>query len=528
MGKQIFYGDDARNRILKGMEILEQAVKSTYGPKAGNAIIGNGYNPTITHDGVTVAEAVQFTPKTAEELGYAEGVELIRSASQNLNQLAGDGTTTVTILTYEIFKAANRLIAAGSNAQTLRKELEDAAEEVIVLLADLAEEIDVDSKRDRVQEIATISAGDPEIGSLIAKVMREVGRDGLVSVETTQSADTDYSIVKGFEISQGYFSPFFVTDSKRDQAIMTNADILITDRKISDIMAILPFMQKMTQANRKDLVIIADDVSGDALATFILNNRQQSFNTIIIKAPEFGERRAAILQDIAILTGGRFISEASGESFDTLELDVLGSARRVRAGKNETAIIDGRGEPEAVQKRISEIDNQVEGAKGYAQDLLKKRSAALSGKVAVIHVGGETETAIDEKRFRVDDAVAAAKAALDEGIVPGGGVTLVNIARRMTIDSDGARILRQAFERPFLVLMENSGINGDSLIQSVRDNPGQGYDVSNPDGRIDIKKSGIIDPVRVTREAIQNAVSIAATAATMGPLIVDDLPDESN
>jgi chaperonin GroEL len=528
MGKQIFYGDDARNRILKGMEILETAVRSTYGPKAGNAIIGNGYNPTITHDGVTVAEAVQFTPKTAEELGFAEGVELIRSAAQNLNHLAGDGTTTVTILTYEIFKAANRLIAAGSNPQTLRKELEDAAEEVVVLLADLAEEIDVDSKRDRIQEIATISAGDPEIGKLISKVMREIGPDGVVSVETTQSSETSHSIVKGFEISQGYISPFFITDPKRDEAILQNPDILITDKRIANIMDILPFMQKMTQANRKDLVIIADDVAGDALSTFILNNRQQSFNTIIIKAPEFGERRSAILEDIAILTGGRFISDASGETFDKLELDVLGRARRVRSGRNVTAIIDGRGDAQAVQDRISEINNQLEGATGYAEILFKKRAASLSGKVAVIHVGGNTETAIDEKKYRVDDAVAAAKAALDEGIVPGGGVTLVNLAAQLKGDSDGVRIIRQAFYRPFLILMENAGQNGDSLFGEVFKNTGMGYNVDDPTKLIDVKKSGVIDPVRVTREAIQNAVSIAATAATMGPLIVDDLPDESN
>lgn len=528
MGKQIFYGDDARNRILKGMEILETAVRSTYGPKAGNAIIANGYNPTITHDGVTVAEAVQFTPKTAEELGYAEGVELIRSAAQNLNQLAGDGTTTVTILTHAIFKAANRLIAAGSNPQTLRKELDTAAEEAIALLADLAEEIDVNSKRDRIKEIATISAGDPEIGTLIAKVMREIGPDGVVSVETTQSAETTHSIVKGFEISQGYISPFFITDAKTRQAILQNPDILITDKRISNTMEILPLMQKMTQANRKDLVIIADEVSGDALSTFILNNRQQSFNTIIIKAPEFGDRRAAILEDIAILTGGRFISEASGETFDKLELDVLGRARRVRSGQNETAIIGGRGIEEDVNTRISAIKEQLEEATGYNQTILQKRAAALSGKVAVIHVGGQTETEIDEKKYRVDDAVAAAKAALDEGIVPGGGITLVNLAAKMVGDTDGMKILRQAFYRPFLILMENAGQNGDALFNDVYKNTGMGYNVNDPTELIDVKANGIIDPVRVTREAIQNAVSIAATAATMGPLIVDDLSDESN
>lgn len=528
MGKQIFYGDDARNRILKGMEILETAVKSTYGPKAGNAIIGTGYQPTITHDGVTVAEAVQFTPKTVEELGYAEGVELIRSAAQNLNQLAGDGTTTVTILTHAIFKAANRLIAAGSNPQTLRKELEAAVEEVVVLLADMAEEIDVDSKRDRVQEIATISAGDPEIGKLVSKVMREVGKDGVVSVETTQAGETTHSIVKGFNISQGYISPFFITEPKTGRAIMTNPDILITDKRITNIMDILPFMQKMTKANRKDLVIIADEVSGDALSTFILNNRQNSFNTIIIKAPEFGERRAAVLEDIAILTGGRYVSEASGEGFDKLELDVLGRARRVRSSQNETAIIDGRGDAEAVKARISDINNQLEDATGYAQTLLQRRAAALSGKVAVIHVGGQTETEVDEKKYRVDDAVAAAKAALDEGIVPGGGITLVNLAAKLVGDTDGMKILRQAFYRPFLILMENAGQNGDALFSDVYKATGMGYNVNDPSELIDVKKSGVIDPVRVTREAIQNAVSIAATAATMGPLIVDDLPDESN
>lgn len=528
MGKQIFYGDDARNRILKGMEILKTAVAATYGPKASNAIIGTGYQPTITHDGVTVAEAVQFTPKTAEELGYAEGIELIRSAAQNLNQIAGDGTTTVTILTYEILKAANRLIAAGSNPQTLKKELENAAEEVVVLLADLAEEIDVKAKRDRVKEIATISAGDPEMGDLIAKVMREIGPDGVVSVETTQSADTSYSIVKGFEINKGYMSPFFITDQKSGQAILDNPDILITDKRITNVMEILPFLKKMSDANRKDLVIIADDVSGDALSTFILNNRQQSFNTIIIKAPEWGERRQAILEDIAILTGGRYVSEASGETFDKIELDVLGRARRVRSGQNETAIIGGRGSEEMVQARISDINNQLEEANEYNQPVLQKRAAALSGKVAVIHVGGRTETEIGEKKYRVDDAVAATKAALDEGIVPGGGVTLVNLSTQIKGDTDGEKILREALRRPFVILMENAGLSGEEHLGYVSKNPGMGLDVNHPEEYIDVKKSGVIDPVRVTREAIQNAVSIAATAATMGPLIVDDLPDESN
>ena len=528
MAKKVFYDDDARNRVLGGAKSLYDAVKVTYGPKGRNVVIAKGFGgPTVTHDGVTVAEGIELPENDDETLGYKVGADLIKQAAKNLNKQAGDGTTTVTVLTYSILKEANRLIAAGHNPMELRKGIEQAGAEIVKELNQLAEPIE--GKSDRVAEVATISAGDAEIGKLIAGVIEKVGKDGVVTVEAGQGLELEAEVVEGFSLDKGWVSPFFVTDAGRQEAVYEKPAILITDKKISSVQEFLPMLEKLAQSGKKDVVLIADEVEGEALSILVLNKLKGVFNTVAVKAPSFGDRRKDVLRDIAVLTGATVISEDHGLTFENAGLEVLGSARKVIVGKDETTIIEGAGKPSGVKERIAEIKSLSENASSeYEKEQFDKRAAALSGKVAVIKVGGATETEIDEKKFRVDDAVAATKAALAEGIVAGGGVTLVNLAGNLKVSgadslSVGRQILKDALKQPFLQIMKNAGLNADALLAQVESGkPGFGVNVMKPeDGLIDVKKAGVIDPARVTKEAVQNAVSIASTAATMGALVVD-------
>lgn len=528
MAKKVFYDDDARQRVMGGAKALYDAVKVTYGPKGRNVVIAKGYGgPTVTHDGVTVAESVDLPENDDETLGYKVGAELIKQAASKLNKVAGDGTTTVTVLTYNILKEANRLIAAGHNPQELRKGIEAAGAEVVKQLDNLSESIE--GKSDRVAEVATISAGDAQIGKLIADVIEKVGKDGVVTVEAGQGLDLEAEVVEGFSLDRGWVSAFFVTDTNRQEAVYDKPAILITDKKISSVQEFLPMLEKLAQAGKKDVVLIADEVDGEALSILVLNKLKGVFNTVAVKAPAFGDRRKEILEDIATLTGATVISEDRGMTFDNVELDVLGSARKVIVGKDETTIIEGAGRAADVKARITQIVAQADNANSeYDKEQYEKRAAALSGKVAVIKVGGATETEIDEKKFRVDDAVAATKAALAEGIVAGGGVTLVNLAATITADGSdsinaGRQILKDALKQPFLQITENAGLNSAALLAQVEaGKPGFGVNVMTPEkGLVDVKKTGVIDPVKVTKEAVQNAVSIASTAATMGALVVE-------
>lgn len=528
MAKKVFYDDDARNRVLGGAKSLYDAVKVTYGPKGRNVVIAKGFGgPTVTHDGVTVAEGIELPENDDETLGYKVGADLIKQAAKNLNKQAGDGTTTVTVLTYSILKEANRLIAAGHNPMELRRGIEQAGAEIVKELNKLAEPIE--GKSDRVAEVATISAGDAEIGKLIAGVIEKVGKDGVVTVEAGQGLELEAEVVEGFSLDKGWVSPFFVTDAGRQEAVYEKPAILITDKKISSVQEFLPMLEKLAQSGKKDVVLIADEVEGEALSILVLNKLKGVFNTVAVKAPSFGDRRKDVLRDIAVLTGATVISEDHGLTFENAGLEVLGSARKVIVGKDETTIIEGAGKPSGVKERIAEIKSLSENASSeYEKEQFDKRAAALSGKVAVIKVGGATETEIDEKKFRVDDAVAATKAALAEGIVAGGGVTLVNLAGNLKVSgadslSVGRQILKDALKQPFLQIMRNAGLNADALLAQVESGkPGFGVNVMKPeDGLIDVKKAGVIDPARVTKEAVQNAVSIASTAATMGALVVD-------
>ncbi len=529
MSKKVFYDDDARRRVLAGAEILYNAVKTTLGPKGRNVVISKSFgSPTVTHDGVTVAKGVEIADVDDETLGYKVGAELIKQAASKMNDMAGDGTTTVTVLTYHILSEANKLIAAGHNPMLLRKGLEQASQDVITKLATMSE--DIKSNKQRVAEVATISAGDSEVGNLIADVIDKVGKDGVVTVEEGQSLTLESEVVEGFTMDRGFVSPYMVTDASRMEAVYDKPAVVITDKKITSIQEFLPLLEKLAQAGKKDLVLIAEDVEGEALATLVLNRLKGVFNTVAIKAPAFGDRRSDILQDIAVLTGGTVISEDRGFTFDNAELDMIGSARKIIVDKDNSTIIEGGGSANSVKQRIAQINEQIKQATSeYDKENLEKRRAALQGKVAVIKVGGATETEIEEKKFRVDDAVHAVKAALDEGIVPGGGVTLVNLSAFVTTATSddgsvaaGKTILKSALEQPFRILMSNAGINPDAWLPKVIDaKMGQGVNVNDPSKLVDLKKAGIVDPTRVTKEAIQNAVSIAATASTMGALVTD-------
>lgn len=528
MAKKVFYDEDARARVLGGAKALYDAVKVTYGPKGNNVVLAKGYgSPTVTHDGVTVAEGVELPEDDDDTLGYKVGADLIKQAASKLNKVAGDGTTTVTVLTYNILKEANRLVAAGHNPQELRKGIESAGIEVVAELDKLSESIQ--GKTERVAEVATISAGDSQIGNLIADVMEKVHQEGVITVEAGQSLEMESEVVEGFSLDKGWASPFFVTDTGRQEAVYEKPAIIITDKKVSSAQDLLPLIEKLAQAGKKDIVLVADEVDGEALSILVLNKLKGVLNTVVVKAPSFGDRRKEIMSDMAVLTGAQVVSEDQGMTFENVGLEVVGTARKVIVGKDETTIIEGAGKVADVKSRITQIVAQADNASSeYDKEQFEKRAAALSGKVAVIKVGGATETEIDEKKFRVDDAVAATKAALSEGIVAGGGVTLVNLAEKIKADgadsiSAGRLILKKALKQPFLQITANAGLNAEALLAQVESaKPGFGVNVmSESMTLVDLKKAGVIDPARVTKQAVQNAVSIASTAATMGALVVD-------
>jgi chaperonin GroEL len=535
MAKKIFYDDDARARVLAGAKELYDAVKVTMGPKGRNVVINKGYGgPTVTHDGVTVAKAVDIAQKDDDTLGRSVGAELVKQAASKTNDTVGDGTTTATVLTYHILNEANRLIAAGHNPMDLKKGLDEAAEKVIAKIGTMSEQIA--GNKQKIAEVATVSAGDAEIGALIADVMEAVGEEGSVTVEQSQTLGIEKEIVEGFKVERGYVSQYMVTDPARMEASYDKPLIMITDKKISSIQEILPLIEKIAQGGKKELVIIAEDVDGEALATLVLNRLKGVFNTLAIKAPAFGDRRKAVIEDIAILTGATVISDEQGYTFENATLDMLGSARKIIATKDETTIIEGYGDMKAIKDRITMIKAQADNATSeYEKEHLEKRLSAIAGKVAVIKVGGATETEIEEKKFRVDDAVHATKAALAEGIVPGGEVTLVDLSKTINVTAEsignsaqaGELVLKNALVQPFRELMRNAGLNPDEKLPKVIEQTkgGMGFNVHSPAELVDLKKAGIIDPAKVTKEAVTNAVSVSGTAMTMGALIVE-IPEE--
>ncbi|MFZ2560614.1 MAG: chaperonin GroEL [Candidatus Nanoperiomorbaceae bacterium] len=527
MAKTVFYADEARGKILSGAKQLRDAVATTMGPRGRNVVIEKSYGgPTVTHDGVTVAEAINL-PATKDNLGEKVGADLIKQAAKKLNKTQGDGTTTVTVLTYEILNAANKLIAAGYNPMELRHQIEDAGAEILQDLAKSAQKIN--NSGDKIAQVATVSAGDSELGKLIADVIARIGADGVITVEESQGLETASEITEGFTIDRGYVSAYMATDTTRMEAVLKDPAILITDRKVSNINEFLPVLEQLSSAGKKDLVLIAEEVEGEALGVLILNKLKGAFNTVAIKAPSYGDKRKDALADIAILTNATVVSADAGMNFDNISLDVLGSARKIIVGKDNTTIIEGAGNKAQIQARIDQISELAQNANSdFERDELNKRAASLGGKVAIIKVGGATETEIAEKKFRVDDAVAATKAALAGGIVAGGGVTPCTLARDFTKNhkdlSAGAGVLTDALKKPFLQLMDNAGLNSAALLDQV-EKSANNVGVNVLTGKTeDLVKAGIVDPANVTHDAIETAVSIAATAITMGALVVD-LPE---
>ena len=522
MAKQIIYGEEARKAIERGVNQLADTVKITLGPKGRNVVLDKKYGtPLITNDGVTIAKEIEL-----EDAFENMGAQLIKEVSTKTNDVAGDGTTTATVLAQAIISEGLKNLAAGANPMVMKKGIQKASAAAVEAVKAISKPV---SGSKDIARVGTISSGDEVIGSLIAEAMEKVSQNGVITIEESKTAETYSDVVEGMQFDRGYLSPYMVTDTDKMEAVIDDALILITDKKISNIQEILPLLEQIVKAGRK-LLIIAEDVEGEALATIVLNKLRGTFTCICVKAPGFGDRRKEMLQDIAILTGGQVISSELGMELKEADISMLGQAHQVKVTKENTVIVDGAGDKAEIRARAAQIERQIETTTSdYDREKLQERMAKLAGGVAVIKVGGATETEIDEKKYRVDDAVAATKAALDEGIVPGGGVTLVNLSKKLKDDNAGASILKNALKAPFIQITENAGLNSQALLAQVEAaKDGQGVNVMAPEkGIIDLKKAGVIDPARVTREAVQNAVSIAATTITMGALIVD-LPEKDN
>jgi len=529
MAKQLVFSESARRDLKVGVDALANAVKVTLGPKGRNVALDKKWGaPTITHDGVTVAKEVEL-----EEPFQNMGAQLLKEAATKTNDVAGDGTTTATVLAQLIVTEGLKNVAAGANPMLIKNGILKAAEAVVAALRESATEIDT---KEEIANVAAISANDKEIGELIAEVMEKVGKDGVITVEESKGLAFETEYVEGMQFDRGYISPYFVTDTERMEAVLDNPLILIHDKKISSAQDIIPILERMVQSGQKNLVIIAEDVDGEALATLVLNKLRGVFNVLAVKAPGFGDRRKAMLQDIAVLTGGQVITEEMGRKLDTTQLHDLGRAEKVISTKEETTIVGI--EDETISKnilgRINQIKAEIEASTSdYDKEKLQERLAKLSGGVAIIRVGAGTEVELKEKKHRVEDALSATRAAVEEGIVPGGGVALINaipaldeIKMEFPDEQTGVTIVRRALEEPMRQLAFNAGKDGAVIVENVRriqkeqgDNK-LGYDVLR-DEYPNMLKAGIIDPVKVTRSAVENAASIGAMILTTEALVTD-------
>jgi len=526
MPKQIKFSEDARRALQKGVNILANSVKVTLGPKGRNVILDKDFgSPIITNDGVTIAKEIELKEKFANM-----GAQMVKEVATKTNDVAGDGTTTATLLAQHIINEGLKNIAAGANPMAIRRGIEKATQAVIKSLKSLSQEV---SGKAEISQVASISANDKKIGNLIAEVMDLVGRDGVITVEESKTLGLEKEVVEGLQFDQGYVSAYMMTDATRQQAVIENPYILITDKKISAISDILPLLEAMTQTGKKDLVIIADDIDGEALATLVLNKLRGILNVVATKAPGFGDRRKELLEDIAIVTGGQVISEDTGIDFKNVNLEMLGTARKVMADKDNTTIIEGKGKDKDIKARVAQIKIQMEKVDSdFDREKLEERLAKLSGGVGVIKVGAATEVEQKEKQHRVEDAVSATRAAVEEGIVAGGGVALIDslksLADLVLPDDEqiGVEIMKKALEQPIRQIAENAGQNGGVIIEAIRKmEPGIGYNATTGEF-VNMIKSGIIDPFKVTRAALQNAASSGAmlltTEAAIAELPKDD------
>jgi chaperonin GroEL len=518
--KMILYDEEARRALERGVNLVADAVKVTLGPKGRNVVLEKKWgSPTITKDGVTVAKEVEL-----EDPFENMGAQLCREVASKTNDVAGDGTTTATVLAQAIVAEGLKYVAAGGNPILVKRGIEMAVEKAVEEIKKHA--IPVSTKED-VEHVASIAGNDPEIGKVIAEAMEKVGKDGVITVEESKGTTTTLEVVEGMQFDRGYISPYFITDPERMEAVLEDCYILIHEKKISNAQDLIPLLEKIANS-RKPLLIIAEDVEGDALATLVVNKIRGVLNVAAVKAPGFGERRKAMLEDIAILTGGKFLSEDLGIKLENVDFSMLGRAKKVIVAKEETTIVEGAGSRDAVMGRINQIKKQIEETESnYDREKLQERLAKLAGGVAVIKVGAATETELKEKKHRFEDALSATRAAVEEGIVPGGGVTYLNIIPALdgigeTPDEQhGAAIVRRALEEPLRQIAENAGLEGSVVVERVKSME-KGWGLNALTGEyVDMVKAGIVDPVKVTRSALQNAASIAGMLLTTEALVVE-------
>ncbi len=534
MAKQLVFSEEARRDLKRGIDTLAGAVKTTLGPKGRNVALDKKFGaPTITHDGVTVAKDIEL-----EEPFENMGAQLLKEAATRTNDVAGDGTTTATVLAQMIVNEGLKNVAAGANPMILKRGIEQATKVVVQALRDMSVEV---KDRQEIAYVAAISAADMEIGELIAEVMDKVGKDGVITVEEGKGIGFEKEYVEGMQLDRGYISPYFITDPERQESALDEPYLLVTDKKISAASDIVPLLEKLAQVGKREIVVIAEDVEGEALATLVLNRLRGVFNALAVKAPGFGDRRKAMLQDIAVLTGATVISEEVGRKLETATINDLGRAGKVLSTKDDTTIIEGRGEESDIKGRIEQIKAQIETTTSdYDREKLQERLAKLAGGVAIVKVGAGTEVELKEKKHRVEDALSATRAAVEEGIVAGGGVALINAIEALDKSKDlkalkgdeatGVLIVRRALGEPLRQIVENSGRDGAVVLEEVRrmqkeqNNKNIGYDVLAEDFG-DMPEKGIIDPAKVTRSAVENAASIAAMILTTEALVTD-IPEE--
>jgi chaperonin GroEL len=527
MAKQIIYGDDVRKAIKNGVDKLANAVGATLGPRGRYVLLERKFgSPTITNDGVTIAKEIEL-----EDPNENIGAQLVREVASKTNDVAGDGTTTASVLAQAIITEGLRNIAAGANPVHIKRGIDKATAAIVAELKAMAKQV---KTKEEIEQIATISANDKEIGKLIAEAMDKVGKDGVITVEEGKSAETTLEVVEGMQFDRGYISPYFITDAERMEAVLEDPYIIITDKKVSAMNDLLPLLEQIAQSGRSFL-LIAEDVEGEALATLVVNKLRGTLRCCAVKAPGFGDRRKEMLQDIAILTGGEVISEEKGDKLEKATLDRLGSARRVVVDKENTIIVGGAGDKEAIKKRIAQIKKQIEETKSdYDREKLQERLAKLAGGVAVINVGAPTEAAMKAKKFKVEDAMHATRAGVEEGIVPGGGVALLRAreAAKTKVKAEdldeqtGINIVFRAVEEPIRRIAKNAGFEGSIVVEKVltEKNPNFGFDAEKGE-YVDMIKAGIVDPVKVVRTALENAASIAGYLLT-SEVIVTEIPEK--